>query len=104
MGSGRAGSGCARASYCGIEACVRIDQDRGLSPSASDSRPGLRSSARRSLCAAMRRRQMFEVNGTGPENAAWLELIRLLRELEGDAPVALDWSMDLGQSSVQTRC
>jgi hypothetical protein len=55
-------------------------------------------------CAAMRRRQMFEVDGTAPENAAWLELIRLLRELEGDAPVALDWSMDLGQSSVQTRC
>ncbi|KAF8147431.1 hypothetical protein K438DRAFT_1989661 [Mycena galopus ATCC 62051] len=55
-------------------------------------------------CAAMRRRQMFEVDGTRPENAAWRELIRLLRELEGDAPVALDWSMDLGQSSVQTRC
>ncbi|KAF8126471.1 hypothetical protein K438DRAFT_2001366 [Mycena galopus ATCC 62051] len=55
-------------------------------------------------CAAMRRRQMFEVDGTRPENPAWRELIRLLRELEGDAPVALDWSMDLGQSSVQTRC
>ncbi|KAJ7845152.1 hypothetical protein B0H14DRAFT_981692 [Mycena olivaceomarginata] len=53
MGSTRVGNGCARASYCGIEARARIDPDRGLSPSASDSRPSLRSSARRSLSASL---------------------------------------------------
>ncbi|KAJ7803246.1 hypothetical protein B0H14DRAFT_1646144 [Mycena olivaceomarginata] len=52
MGSAQVG-GCARASYCGIEARARIDPDRGVSPLASNSRPSLWYSARWSLSASL---------------------------------------------------